>query len=67
MYSNPRYLEDGAFQVSLPRSPFGHLLISCFVDDILSDIATDPDDLLGLDHVNKNRGFWNRSESFFIK
>ncbi|KAL2010554.1 hypothetical protein VTN00DRAFT_6361 [Thermoascus crustaceus] len=36
-------------------------------DDILSDVATDPDDLLGLDHVNKNRGFWNRSESFFIK
>ncbi|KAL1970798.1 hypothetical protein VTN77DRAFT_2632 [Rasamsonia byssochlamydoides] len=36
-------------------------------DDILSDIATDPDDLLGLDHVNKNRGFWSRGESFFIK
>ncbi|OJJ48937.1 hypothetical protein ASPZODRAFT_129272 [Penicilliopsis zonata CBS 506.65] len=36
-------------------------------DDILSDIVSDADDLLGLDHVNKNRSFWNRSESFFIR
>ncbi|KAB8234736.1 ubiquitin-specific protease UBP15 [Aspergillus alliaceus] len=36
-------------------------------DDILSDIVGDSDDLLGLDHVNKNRNFWNRSESFFIR
>lgn len=37
------------------------------IDDILSDIATDSDDVLGLDHVNKNRGLWSRGESFFIK
>ncbi|KKK13712.1 ubiquitin hydrolase [Aspergillus rambellii] len=36
-------------------------------DDILSDIIGDSDDLLGLDHLNKNRNFWNRSESFFIR
>ncbi|XHF99212.1 hypothetical protein AWENTII_002719 [Aspergillus wentii] len=36
-------------------------------DDILSDIASEQDDILGLDHVNKNRSFWNRSESFFIR
>ncbi|PLN77676.1 ubiquitin C-terminal hydrolase [Aspergillus taichungensis] len=36
-------------------------------DDILSDIVGDSDDLLGLDHVNKSRSFWNRSESFFIR
>ena len=36
-------------------------------DDVLADIAIDPDDQLGLDHVNKNRNFWNRSESFFIR
>jgi hypothetical protein len=41
--------------------------IARHADDILSDVATDPDDLLGLDHVNKNRGFWSRGESFFIK
>lgn len=36
-------------------------------DDILSDVIGESDDLLGLDHLNKNRSFWNRSESFFIR
>ncbi|KAH8702140.1 putative ubiquitin C-terminal hydrolase [Talaromyces proteolyticus] len=36
-------------------------------DDILSDVAIDSDDLLGLDHVNKNKSFWSRGESFFIR
>ncbi|KAK2794704.1 hypothetical protein FQN52_007474 [Onygenales sp. PD_12] len=36
-------------------------------DDILADIATEADDQLGLDHVNKNRGGFWKSESFFIK
>lgn len=36
-------------------------------DHILADLATDSDHQLGLDHVNKNRNFWNRSESFFIR
>ncbi|PWY79654.1 ubiquitin C-terminal hydrolase [Aspergillus heteromorphus CBS 117.55] len=38
-------------------------------DDILSDVIGDSDDLLGLDHVNKNRSFWNRGggESISIK
>jgi ubiquitin carboxyl-terminal hydrolase 7 len=35
-------------------------------DDILSDVAAEADDLLGLDHVNKNKSFWGR-ESFSIK
>ncbi|KAG5291642.1 ubiquitin carboxyl-terminal hydrolase [Histoplasma ohiense] len=35
-------------------------------DDVLADLATEPQDVLGLDHVNKNRSFW-RSESFFIR
>ncbi|KAJ5992556.1 ubiquitin C-terminal hydrolase [Penicillium sp. IBT 35674x] len=35
-------------------------------DDILSDIAG-PEDLLGLDHASKSRGFWGKSESFFIR
>lgn len=61
MYSNPRYLEDGKFV------PIGVLARLTFLDDILSDIVSDSDDLLGLDHVNKSRNFWNRSESFFIR
>ncbi|KAI9834557.1 MAG: hypothetical protein M1819_002933 [Sarea resinae] len=36
-------------------------------DDVLSEIATANDDLLGLDHVNKSRSFWNRGDSIFIK
>ncbi|EEH42738.2 ubiquitin-specific protease UBP15 [Paracoccidioides brasiliensis Pb18] len=35
-------------------------------DDILSDLAAEPQDVLGLDHVNKNRSFW-KSEGFFIR
>ncbi|KAL3706299.1 ubiquitin-specific protease ubp15 [Talaromyces marneffei ATCC 18224] len=35
-------------------------------DDILSDVATEANDTLGLDHVNKNRSFW-RGETFSIK
>ncbi|KAJ5182979.1 Ubiquitin carboxyl-terminal hydrolase 21 [Penicillium capsulatum] len=35
-------------------------------DDILSDMAG-PDDYLGLDHASKSRGFWGKSESFFIR
>lgn len=73
IYSNPRYLEDGACFVSLLQgllssTNLGFLADSWgSLDDVLADIATDPDDQLGLDHVNKNRNFWNRSESFFIR
>ncbi|OOQ85624.1 putative ubiquitin C-terminal hydrolase (HAUSP) [Penicillium brasilianum] len=35
-------------------------------DDILSDVIG-PDDYLGLDHPGKSRGFWGKSESFFIR
>jgi ubiquitin carboxyl-terminal hydrolase 7 len=36
------------------------------LDDILSDVIG-PDDYLGLDHPGKSRGFWGKSESFFIR
>lgn len=39
----------------------------CHADDILADIVGDSDDTLGLDHANKNRGFWNGGGSFFIR
>ncbi|KAI5301090.1 hypothetical protein KEM56_001970 [Ascosphaera pollenicola] len=36
--------------------------------DVLSDlISVDDDRILGLDHANKSRHFWNRSESFSIR
>mgnify|MGYP001111307224 FL=1 len=61
VYSNPRYLEDGKVAYRC------YLRLLTGSDDMLSDIVSDTDDLLGLDHVNKNRNFWNRSESFFIR
>ncbi|KAI1943689.1 ubiquitin-specific protease ubp15 [Ophidiomyces ophidiicola] len=36
-------------------------------DNVLADLAIDSEQQLGLDHVNKNRNFWNRSEGFFIR
>ncbi|KAI9707767.1 MAG: hypothetical protein M1836_000729 [Candelina mexicana] len=36
-------------------------------DDVLSEIATGSDDILGLDHVNKSKNFWSRGDSIFIK
>lgn len=62
LYSNPKYLEDGKPRhASILDNPL------TAADDILSDVVGGTDDLLGLDHVNKNRGFWSRSESFFIR
>lgn len=45
----------------------GMVLTLLPTDDILSDVIGDSEDFLGLDHLNKNRSFWNRSESFFIR
>ncbi|KAF2841356.1 cysteine proteinase [Patellaria atrata CBS 101060] len=36
-------------------------------DDILSDRFTSKDDLLGLDHPNKTKSIWSRSDSIFIR
>ncbi|EEP79053.1 conserved hypothetical protein [Uncinocarpus reesii 1704] len=48
------------------RGPYPKTL---YLDDdhVLADLFTDPEYQLGLDHVNKNRNFWNRGESFFIR
>lgn len=35
--------------------------------DVVMDLLQDEEDLLGLDHVNKSRNFWNRSDSIFIR
>jgi ubiquitin carboxyl-terminal hydrolase 7 len=62
-FSSPRYIEDGKFT----RLPCCQSLYAYYIsDDILSDIAG-PDDYLGLDHASKSRGFWGKSDSFFIR
>ncbi|KAJ5462719.1 hypothetical protein N7475_007663 [Penicillium sp. IBT 31633x] len=35
--------------------------------DILSDVAAGADDFLGLDHPNKSRSFWGKSDGFSIR
>ena len=64
MYSSPHYLEDGEL---FPCSLWIFLTDPGLLGDILAEVATNSEDLLGLDHVNKSRSFWNRSESFFIR
>jgi ubiquitin carboxyl-terminal hydrolase 7 len=36
-------------------------------DDIIVDLIQDGEEMLGLDHVNKARNFWNRAEGMFIR
>ena len=36
-------------------------------NDVVMDLLQDEEDLLGLDHVNKSRNFWNRGDQIFIR
>jgi ubiquitin carboxyl-terminal hydrolase 7 len=36
-------------------------------DDVVTDLVQDDDDMLGLDHMNKMRNFWNKADSIFIR
>ena len=35
--------------------------------DVIMDLVQDDDDMLGLDHMNKMRNFWNKADSIFIR
>jgi ubiquitin carboxyl-terminal hydrolase 7 len=35
--------------------------------DVIMDFLQDEDDMLGLDHTNKMRYFWNKADSIFIR
>ena len=43
------------------------MLTIAVLDDILFDKASNPDDFLGLDHVNKNRASGAKGDSIFIR
>jgi ubiquitin carboxyl-terminal hydrolase 7 len=63
-YSKPEYLEDGKhrhLRVTIAKQANMH------PDDILSEKLVNRDDLLGLDHPNKNRSGWIRADSIFIR
>lgn len=63
-FSSPKYIEDGKSLAFVPSAKV--CVLTTLVDDILSDVAG-PDDYLGLDHASKSRGFWGKSDSFFIR
>ena len=35
--------------------------------DVVMDLLQDDEDMLGLEHMNKTRNFWNKADSIFIR
>lgn len=64
-YSKPVYLNDGRVPLALLQT-YRAMMLTAYTDDVLSEIAGG-DDMLGLDHVNKTRSYWNRGDSIFIR
>lgn len=56
----PIYLSDGERPLPLRvgHNAFANIL---GIEDILADVASESDDVLGLDHVDKNSRTWGRS------
>lgn len=63
-FPKAEYIEDGRCnKCSLIKRT-----LTCIADDILSEKISGHDDVsLGLDHVNKSRSTWGKSDSIFIK
>jgi ubiquitin carboxyl-terminal hydrolase 7 len=63
-YSRPESVEDGLLA---PKVCLISVANTC-VDEVLWDIVGSRDDIaLGLDHPNKSRNFWGKSDSIFIR
>ena len=63
-YSKPIYLNDG-WSATAAHTIDADMHVT---DDILSDVATDGEDLLGLDHVDRSRGpVSGRGDAIFIR
>jgi ubiquitin carboxyl-terminal hydrolase 7 len=63
-YSKPEYIDDGKPHVVQLE------LISdiCIDEEILWDTVGGRDDIsIGLDHTNKSRSFWGKTDSIFIR
>lgn len=44
------------------------LLLTFSIEDVLIDLTAGRDNVqLGLDHTNKSRSFWGKSDSIFIR
>lgn len=67
-YSRPIYLEDGASKILLRfNCSMCPVNIPALDQEILFDVASREDDLLGLDHVNKSRNQFHKGDSIFIR
>lgn len=43
-------------------------MLMCCVDEILWDLVGSRDEVvLGMDHVNKSRNLWSKTDSIFIR
>lgn len=61
--SKPEYLENGTWS---PNEVAARTDVS--VDDIIWDLIGPREDIaLGLDHANKSRSFWGKTDSIFIR
>jgi ubiquitin carboxyl-terminal hydrolase 7 len=62
-YSKPTYLHDGMV-------PYFPIVLRCGLtrlDDVLWDVASQDDDLLGLDHVDRTRVIRNGAGDLFLR
>ena len=63
-YTRPEYIEDGKLMTAFNCR--NRLLT--ITDDVLWDLTGGRDDIaLGLDHPNKSKSFWGKSDSIFIR
>lgn len=65
-YSKPEYLSDGKYNPQ-HRNPSFRYRANRQADDILSEKLVSKDDLLGLDHADKAKNNWGRTEAIMIK
>lgn len=65
-YSKPQYLSDGMSTHHLPTLPSVQAggMLTGFADDVLWNVASSDDDMLGLDHVDRTRVARNGTDLF---
>jgi len=57
----PVYLSDGEYPLAFTAWCHKTRANMLDIEDILADVASESDDVLGLDHVDKNSRTWGRS------
>jgi ubiquitin carboxyl-terminal hydrolase 7 len=61
--AKPEYIEDGENTASLLLTFTDH-----YIDDVLFDTTSGRENVaLGLEHTNKSRSFWGKTDSIFIR